>query len=88
MESPEVIPLRDKLYEELNEVQQDALKRQQEVEPTEDERRNGWTKDTLTTYLAEREAGQSLSIDVNSLHRKLARRPNVQNHRYNPLRWR
>lgn len=59
-----------------------------QVEPTEEEKKNGWTAETLTAYLVERLAGQSLAVDVNSLHRKVARRPNVQNHRYNPLRWR
>lgn len=87
-EEPRIVPLRDKLGDELDAVQQNAAAEQPRVEPTEDEKRNGWTAESLTAYLAERNAGQSLSIDVNSLHRRLARRPVVQNHRYNPLRWR
>lgn len=81
-------PLSDRLYRELDQAQREALLRQELIEPTEDEKRNGWTAETLTQYLAERSAGQSLSVDINSLHRRIARRPDVQNHRYNPHRWR
>jgi len=87
-EKPEFTPLRDKLGDELDAVQREALNKQELVEPTEDEKRNGWTSETLTDYLTERLAGQSLAVDVNSFHRRLARRPDEQNHRYNPLRWR
>lgn len=78
--------MREKLESERDAVRRATV--QQPVEPTEEEKRNGWTVKTLTAYLAERQAGQSLSIDVNSLHRQLARRPNEQNHRYKPHRWR
>ena len=61
---------------------------QESIEPTEDEIRNGWTTDTLTAYLAERLAGQSMAADVSSVQRRVARRPNVQNHHYRPHRWR
>lgn len=77
------------LTEELSEELEDAKRNiRVVVEPTPDELRNGWTKETLSQYLSEREAGQSLSIDVNSLTRRAARRSDVQNHRYNPHRWR
>lgn len=33
------------------------------IEPTADERRNGWTAETLTAYVAERRAAQSLWFD-------------------------
>lgn len=79
--------LREKLEKELEEAHKNAAQRDL-VEPTDEEKRNGWTAESLTTYLAEREAGQSLSIDVDSLHRRSARRPTTQNHRYNPKRWR
>ena len=88
MSEPKITPLRDQLYEELNDAQQEALKTHTLIEPTDEEKRNGWTSETLTTYLAERQAGQELAIDVNSLHRRIARRPNQQNHKYNPHRWR
>lgn len=78
--------LRDKLAEELDDAQHQVGR--DPVEPTEEEKRNGWTTESLTAYLAERQAGQELAIDVNSLHRRLARRPNQQNHKYNPHRWR
>ena len=76
----------NKLYEELDQAQQESNRNVKVVEPTADEIRNGWNTESLTAYLADREAGQSLSIDINSLHRKIARRPVVQNNRYNPLR--
>ena len=80
--------LNDQLADELDNACLEAEKNQQIVEPTEEEKRNGWTAETLTDYLIERNAGQSLGIDVNSLHRRIARRPQVQNHKYNPRRWR
>lgn len=81
-------PLADKLYDELDDAQREALDSQKQVQPTAEEARNGWTAETLTEYLASRVAGQSLSIDVNSLHRRVARRPQTQNCQYRPLRWR
>jgi len=80
--------MTDKLESERDTVRREAVKTQPLVEPTEEERRNGWTAKTLTAYLAERQADQSLSVDVNSLHRQVARRPNEQRHKYNPHRWR
>ena len=78
----------NKLYQELDQAQQESNRHVKSVEPTADEIRNGWNTESLTAYLADREAGQSLSIDINSLHRKIARRPVVQNSKYSPLRWR
>ena len=88
IERHEITPLTDRLAEELDEAQRAALERQELIEPSAEERRNGWTAETLTAYLVERLAGQSLAVDVNSLHRRLARRPAEQNHRYRPHRWR
>ena len=87
-ERPEVTPLEVRLETERDAVRREALERGQRIEPTEEERRNGWTTETLTAYLAERAAGQALAVDVNSLHRRNARRPNESNHRYRPHRWR
>ncbi len=53
------------------------------VEPTEDERRNGWTTETLTIYLAERERAQS-----EAFFNPPKRRPRRANSRYSPFRWR
>lgn len=78
--------VRDELSQDLEDVKRNT--KRVVVEPTEAEKRNGWTRETLSDYLSEREAGQSLVIDVNSLHRKVARRSNLQNHKYSPLRWR
>ena len=83
-----LVPLRDKLFQELDHAQRHALDTQEMVEPTKDERRNGWTAETLTKYLAGRRAGQTLDIDPMSLQRRLARRPQRQNSKYNPHRWR
>lgn len=87
-EAVDIIPLGELLDRELSEARRETLAHQQLIEPTDEERKNGWTAETLTEYLAEREAGQSLAVDVNSLHRRVARRPNEQNHRYRPHRWR
>ena len=88
IERAEAAPLSEKLFRELDDAQRAALARQELIEPTEGERKNGWTADTLTTYLTERLAGQSLAADAGSVHRRAARRPNVQNHHYRPHRWR
>lgn len=87
-ERTEVVPLSDKLSEEQELTRREAIANQREVEPTPDETRNGWTKESLTKYLAERDAARTLMVDVNSITRKAARRKSVQNHRYRVLRWR
>ena len=84
----EHIPLIEKLADELDEAQADAMERQPLVEPTAEEARNGWTAESLTRYLAERTAGAALGVDPHSLHRKMARRPRSQNNGYSPHRWR
>ena len=85
---PEITPLEDRLDVEFDDARQVAIGKGQQIEPTEEERRNGWTTEALTEYLTERAAGQALAVDVNSLHRRAARRPNEANHRYRPQRWR
>ena len=54
------------------------------LEPTPEEKKNGWTAQKLTAYVLGRETAQFQAIDPEN--RKL--RPVSQNHRYNPLRWR
>lgn len=54
------------------------------VEPTEDERKNGWTAETLTRYLVEADKRASAHMDP----LRPRRRPDMQNSSYNPLRWR
>ena len=56
------------------------------VEPTPDEARNGWTAETLTEYVRERTAAQSLRIDPMSTVRRTP--PRRANSVYRPLRWR
>lgn len=80
--------LQHRLYRELDAAQRAAIDTQELVEPTDEERRNGWTAESLTAYLAERKAGAAVNVDQNSLHRRMAARPVVQDHRYNPHRWR
>jgi len=75
-----------RLESELEAARRAALSRQQSIEPSEEEKRNGWTTETLTKYLTERLAGQSLIVDVHSLHRRQL--PDEQNHRYRVHRWR
>jgi len=54
---------------------------------TDDEIKNGWTKESLAKYQKEREAAQSQAIDPTSEARLKARRPQSQVS-YKPLRWR
>ncbi len=56
------------------------------IEPSDSEAANGWTKETLTKYLVERNAVQSLKIDIHNPMRRI--KPTSQNHKYKPLRWR
>ena len=57
------------------------------VQPTAEEARNGWTAETLTAYLAEQKAAQSLRMDPSSTLRRKA--PPVRaNSSYRPLKWR
>lgn len=56
------------------------------VEPTEDEKRNGWTAESLTAYVRESQAAASLRIDPQSAMRKGP--PKRANSRYNAFRWR
>lgn len=58
------------------------------VEPTDDEKRNGWTAETLTAYLAEQKAASALRIDPHSAMNRAARKPVRANSKYNPHRWR
>lgn len=53
------------------------------IKPTEDERKNGWTSETLTRYMKERELEQAHQV----LYRK-EEPPAFQNSRYNPHKWR
>ena len=88
IEHIEVVPLSEKLSDELETARREAINQQQTIEPTEEEKKNGWTAKTLTAYLSERLAAQTLNVDVNSLHRQVARRPREANHHYRPHRWR
>jgi hypothetical protein len=56
------------------------------VEPTEDERKNGWTAESLTAYLQDQKAAQSLRTDPHSAMRQQP--PMRANSKYRPLRWR
>ena len=62
------------------------------MEPTEDEARNGWTRETLTQYFNEQDAAAQQKIDPNSKFRRMQRRPKrangIWNGKYRPLRWR
>ena len=58
-----------------------------EVEPTPDEIKNGWTKETLALYIAERESAQAGKYSFDPMFRPPVK-PMVANSKYNPLRWR
>ena len=58
------------------------------IEPTADERRNGWTAETLTDYVQQRERAQKGIVLFDPDYRAV-KRPGRANSRYNPLRpWR
>lgn len=82
-----ISPLDDEAIAEKESLAAEILAGEM-VEPTEEEKKNGWTRETLTKYISDRLAAQALSVDVNSLTRKLARKKDEQNHKYRPLRWR
>jgi len=75
-----------KIWQEIEEARIEAASNIEPVEPNEDERRAGWDQESLTAYIAERNAAAALQIDQNSMYRR--NRPHEQNHRYRPLRWR
>ena len=53
------------------------------IEPSEDEKRNGWTAESLTAYHAERDAAAQKSLDWQMRPKA---KPAVQNHRYSRFR--
>ena len=58
------------------------------IEPTEAEKRYGWTAETLTRHITPSgAAAQGLTVDINSIQRQRQRRPRLQNHKYNSQRW-
>ena len=58
-----------------------------DIELTDEERANGWTEETLTAYIAEREKAQAGVVMFDPEYRK-PQRPKWANNRYNPLHWR
>jgi hypothetical protein len=56
------------------------------IEPTADEARNGWTAATLTAYVQEQTAAQSLRADPHSAMRQVI--PTRANSKYSPFMWR
>ncbi len=55
------------------------------VKPTEEEKANGWTEQTLNTYLKGRDLAQSKYI-MNDDDERGTVRPSVQNNRYSPFK--
>ena len=55
----------------------------EQYEPTEEEKRNGWTRSSLKEYILKREQEQAKMIFT-----KKPIRPIEQNHRYRPHKWR
>lgn len=58
------------------------------IEPSADEIKNGWTAESLSSYVAEQRASQELRVDPASAMNRQGRRPRRANSRYRPLRWR
>ncbi len=62
------------------------LGRVETITPTEGERRNGWTEETLSAYVAERRAAEAMLIDPRA---RRPQRPTRQNsHRWSFPAWR
>lgn len=57
------------------------------IQPSADEIKNGWTAETLTAYLQERDQANKNVIEFQPGTREL-RRPRQQNSRYRVTRWR
>lgn len=57
-----------------------------DLEPTDEERQAGWTTETLTAYVKEREQAQAGIVMFNPDHRQPAR-PRWANNKYDPLRF-
>ena len=57
-----------------------------DIELTDEERRNGWTPETLTAYLAERERAQAGVVMFDPEYRKPPR-PKWANNSYNPMKF-
>ena len=53
------------------------------IEPTAEEAKNGWTAETLTTYVAEREKARSELIVT-----RRPVKPRMAKSKYSPHRWR
>jgi len=54
------------------------------IVPTDAETANGWDEKALSKYINEQETAQLERLDMSN--RQV--RPNIQNHRYRPHRWR
>lgn len=52
------------------------------VKATDEEKKNGWTDESLNAYRMERERASFMSVYI-----KPVKRPSVQNHRYSPFKW-
>jgi hypothetical protein len=57
------------------------------IEPTDEEKRNGWTADELTAYIEDRERAQAGVVSMDPDYRPVAK-PYIANSRYRPNRWR
>lgn len=55
------------------------------IEPTDDERANGWTRETLTEYVLEQQRRQESVVDPKL---RPVMRPKVARSKYNPHYWR
>jgi hypothetical protein len=55
------------------------------IQPTDEERRNGWTAETLTAYVKRQSDSQRGVIFFDPAHRKPSR-PKMANGTYNPHR--
>ena len=58
----------------------------EQIEPNEEERRNGWTTETLSLYVHQRRQAEKVSLDPH--HPSRRRNPQRAKTGYSPFTWR
>lgn len=82
-----MVEQRPTIERQLHDARQNAQKQIDLIEPSPDEIQNGWTAESLTAYIREQSAAQSLRIDPASQLRYTP--PRIANNRYRPIHhWR
>jgi len=75
------VTLVEKLQQQFAAIKADADEAIEIIEPTDAEKSNGWTSETLTEYVRDREVNSSMEI-----YGEYAPRPTKANSKYRKLR--